>query len=250
MRILVVEDEKKIAAFIGKGLAAEGFNPLLVPVNPATTGFNPLAPTPGVATQALTVAILRNGDAAGNYKAALNANSGLITNAAALYLNTPGVGTGVTGLPIAQHQVGFVPPSGNTFLARQGGDRTTGFASNAISLTTNYRFSTGRLKGLGVGGNFRQQLDQAAYYYVDRVTHPAAPQRKVFYTPNQTLVLLFASYEWRFKRGYTLRTQLNISNAFNVVDAIIYPDVADGTPDNVRLNNPPRVWTWTNSIRF
>ncbi len=29
MRILVVEDEKKIAAFIGKGLAAEGFNPLL-----------------------------------------------------------------------------------------------------------------------------------------------------------------------------------------------------------------------------
>ena len=29
MRILVVEDEKKIAAFIGRGLAAEGFNPLL-----------------------------------------------------------------------------------------------------------------------------------------------------------------------------------------------------------------------------
>ena len=31
MRILVVEDEKKIAAFVGKGLAAEGFNPLLCP---------------------------------------------------------------------------------------------------------------------------------------------------------------------------------------------------------------------------
>jgi DNA-binding response OmpR family regulator len=29
MRVLVVEDEKKIAALIGKGLAAEGFNPLL-----------------------------------------------------------------------------------------------------------------------------------------------------------------------------------------------------------------------------
>jgi len=42
--------------------------------------------------------------------------------------------------------------------------------------------------------------------------------------------MLFASYEWRFKRGYTLRTQLNVSNVFDVVDAIIYPDVADGTP--------------------
>ncbi len=31
MRILVVEDEKKIAAFIRKGLAAAGFNPLICP---------------------------------------------------------------------------------------------------------------------------------------------------------------------------------------------------------------------------
>lgn len=223
--------------------------PLLVPVNPATTGFNAASPTPGVATQPLTVGILRNGDASGNYKATLNPNSGQITNAPALYLNTPGVGTGTTGLPITQHQLGFISPTGATFLARQGGDRTTGFASNSISVTTNYRFSHGWMKGIGIGGNIRQQLDQAAYYYVDRRTNPAG-ERKLYFTPNQTIANLFASYEFKFKRGYVWRTQINIANLFNTVNAIIYPDLADGTPDNVRLTNPPRVWTWTNSIRF
>ena len=58
-----------------------------------------------------------------------------------------------------------------------GGDRTPGYAANSVSVTTNYRFSRSWIKGAGIGGNFRQQLDQAARYYVDRVTNPAAPER-------------------------------------------------------------------------
>jgi outer membrane receptor protein involved in Fe transport len=224
--------------------------PLQVPIATNTPGWNPASPTPGVPAQILTVAMLRGGDANGNYRASLNANSGAITNAGALYLNTPTVGTGTTGLPIARHQLGFVPPSGSTFLIRQGGDRTTGYATNSFSLTTNYRIPEGRLRGLAFGGNYRIALDQLGYYYTDRQTNPAAPVRRLYITPNQQNVTLFFSYDFRFKRGFVWRTQLNIANALDEVKVITYPNLGDGSPENVRLTNPPRVWAWSNTFRF
>ena len=223
--------------------------PLLVPVAPNTPGWNPANPTVGVPAQALTLQMLRNGDANGNYRAALEPNSGQITNAGALYLNTPTVGTGVTGLPVARHQLGFIPPSGATYVVRKGGDIKTGNSPVSFSTTANYRFPDGRLRGLGFGGNYRLGRDQISYYYTDR-SNPAAPVRKPFYVPDQQFVTLFASYEWRFKRGFTLHTQLNVMNALNDVKAIIYPNLGNGTPDNATLSNAPRVWAWTNSVRF
>ena len=223
--------------------------PLLVPVAPNTPGWNPANPTAGVPAQALTLQMLRNGDANGNYRASLDSNSGQITNAGALYLNTPTVGTGVTGLPVSQHQLGFVAPSGSTFVVRKGGDIKTGSAPLSFSTTANYRFPDGRLRGLGFGGNYRLGRDQISYYYTDR-SNPAAPVRRPFYVPNQQFVTLFASYEWRFKRGFTLHTQLNVMNALNDVKVIIYPNLGNGTPDNATLSNAPRVWAWTNSLRF
>jgi hypothetical protein len=223
--------------------------PLLVPVAPNTPNWNPASPTPGVPTQVLTVAILRNGDASGNYRATLNSNSGQITNAGALYLNTPTVGTGVTGLPVAQHQLGFQSPSGPTLVVRRGGDRTTGYATNSFSFTANYRFPEGRLRGLSLGGNYRVALEQLAYYYVDR-SDAANPVRKLYTTPDQQFVTLFAGYEWRFKRRFTFRTQLNVNNALDDVSVVTYPNIGNGTAENVRLTNAPRVWAWTNTIRF
>lgn len=233
----------------GQVTLGAGGPPLQVPLTPNTPNWNPASPTPGVPTQVLTLGILRNGDAAGNYRATLDPNSGRITNAGALYLNTPTVGTGVTGLPVAQHQLGFQPPSGPTLVVRQGGDRTTGYATNSFSFTTNYRIPEGRFRGLAFGGNYRVALDQLAYYYVER-SDPANPVRRLYTTPDQQFVSLFASYEWRFKRRFVFRTQLNVTNLLDDVSVITYPNVGDGTPENVRLTDPPRLWAWTNTIRF
>lgn len=223
--------------------------PLQVPLAPNTPGWNPASPAPGVPAQVLTLGILRNGDANGNYRASLNSNSGQITNAGALYLNTPTVGTGVTGLPVSQHQLGFTPPSGSTLVVRQGGDRTTGYATNSFSLTGNYRFSEGRLRGLALGGNYRVALDQLAYYYTDR-SNPAAPVRRLYATPDQQFLTFFAAYERRIGKRFVFRTQLNVNNALDDVSVVTYPNIGDGTAENVRLTNPPRVWAWTNTLRF
>ena len=235
----------------GQVTLGNGGSPLLVPISPNTTGWNPASPTPGVPSEALTMQILRNGDANGNYRANLDPVSGTITNAGALYLNTPTVGTGVTGLPVSQHQLGFTPPSGQTFLVRKGGDLKTGNSPITFSLTGNYKFPEGRLRGLGFGGNYRFGRDSIAYYYTDLAnSNPAARVRKPFYMPDQQFVTLFASYEWRIKGRYTLRTQINVTNALNEMKTVIFPNVATGAPDNATLTNAPRVWAWTNSVRF
>lgn len=223
--------------------------PLLVPVSPNTTGWNPASPTPGVPTQVLTLQILRNGDASGNYRASLDPTNGLITNRSALYLNTPTVGTGVTGLPVSQHQLGFMPAGGPTVLVRKGGDRSVGFPDNSFSLTANYTIQEGRLRRLAFGGNYRFELGKYVYYYTDLST-PGTSVRRPFKVPDQQYVTLFAKYDWRFKRGMTLSTQVNIANALNDVPLVTYPNVANGTLDNARLTNTPRVWTWTNTLRF
>jgi hypothetical protein len=191
----------------------------------------------------------RSGDASGNYRASLDPTSGLITNRSAVYLNTPTVGTGVTGLPLSQHQLGFVPAGGPTVLVRKGGDRSVGFPDNSFSLTTNYTIQEGRLRRLAFGGNYRFELGKNVFYYID-LSNPGTSVRRLFTVPDQQYVTLFAKYDWRFKRGMTLRTQLNVSNALNDATLVTYPNVVNGTPDNARLTNTPRVWTWTNTLSF
>jgi hypothetical protein len=133
---------------------------------------------------------------------------------------------------------------------RRGGDRTTGYATNSFSLTTNYRVQDGLLRGLTLGGNYRLSLEQLGYYFTDRQTNPAAPVRKLYLTPDQQFVTLFLGYEFRFKRGFSWRTQLNLGNALDQVKTLVYPNVGDGSPENVRLTNPPRTFTLTNTVRF
>ena len=79
--------------------AAGALTPLLVPSDPA----NPNSPA-----IPLSVAMMK--DARGPYAAQLDPDSGQILNAESLRLRTAGVGTLRTGLPISNHQLGFVPP--------------------------------------------------------------------------------------------------------------------------------------------
>ena len=221
--------------------------PLRVPVNTAvrvaTDGKTYAA---GVETQILTVGMLRNGDASGNYRAQLGRDNGGILNAAALGLTIPGVGTGRLGLPIAQHQLGFVPPTPE-FLARYGGERTTGYPRHSFSVTSMYDFREGRLRGLSLGVNSRADFDAIRYYYNDAA---AGNVRRSFTGVDPVLVNLILRYQFKFGRRLGFTTQVNVNNVFDRQEVEISPNAATGIPDNAGFRTDPLTWVWTNTIRF
>ena len=200
----------------------------------------------GVATQVLTVGILRNGDAAGNYRAQLGRDNGGILNAAALGLTIPGVGTGRLGLPISAHQLGFVPPT-PTFLARRGGERTIGFPRHSLSATSLYDFREGKLRGFSVGFNGRADFDTIRYYYNDVA---AGNIRRRLQGTDVAILNLIFRYQVRLTRRLQWTTQVNLNNAFDRQPLEIYPNAATGLPDNAGFRNDPRGWVLTNTLRF
>lgn len=231
----------------GQVLLADG-TPLLVPIStavrPAADGRTYAA---GVATQILTVTMLKNGDANGNYRASLAPANGGILNAAALGLTVPGVGTGRVGLPVAQHQLGFRPPTGETLLARAGGDRTIGYPRDSLTTTSIYRFSRGALQGVSLGANASLNLDTLLYYYVDAA---AGNVRRQLFAPDRASMNLIAGYERKLSRKVAWKTQLNLNNAFDERNLLRYPNVATGVIDNAALRTDPRKWIWTNTLTF
>ncbi|MFM8335509.1 MAG: TonB-dependent siderophore receptor [Opitutaceae bacterium] len=230
----------------GQVLLGDG-TPLRVPVNPAvrvaTDGKTYAA---GVETQILTVNILRNGDAAGNYRAQLARDSGGILNAAALGLSISGVGTGRLGLPISAHQLGFVPPT-PTFLARRGGERTIGFPRHSFSGTSMYDFREGRLRGLSLGLNGRVDYDTIRYYYNDVA---AGNVRRTLRGRDTAILNLIFRYQLRLTRRLQFTTQVNLNNVFDAQRLEVYPNAATGLPDNAGFRNDPRTWVWTNTVRY
>jgi len=230
----------------GQVLLGDG-TPLLVPVNPATrVAADGKTYADGVATQVMTVAMLRNGDAAGNYRAQLGRDNGGILNAAALGLTIPGVGTGRLGLPIAQHQLGFTPPT-PVFLARRGGERTTGYPRHSFSLTSMYDFREGRLRGASLGINGRADFDAIRYYYNDAA---AGNLRRALKGNDMAILNLIARYQFKLGRRFAWSTQVNVNNVFNVQKLEIYPNAATGVPDNAGFRNDPLTWVWTNTLKF
>ena len=242
---LFYNDEFRVNAQ-GQVTLADG-TPLRVPVSPttpvATDGKTYAASIP---TQIMTVGILRSGDSNGNYKAQLQASNGLILNASALGLSVSGVGTGRVGVPINQHQLGFVPPS-STFLESQGGERTSGYPRQSFTATSMYEVKSGALRGLGLGVNGRIDVDTISYYYNDLA---AGNIRKPYWWKNNATLNLIARYDWKLAKRWTWTTQINVNNALDTRKLEIYPDVAVGTPANAALRNDPRTWVWTNTLHF
>ena len=132
------------------------------------------------------------------YYAQIDIEGGQILNAQQLGLLTPGVGTGVNGLPITQHQLGFVSPSGGTLIVRRAGEATVGYAERSYSWVNTYRFAEGRLRGLSMGLVSSYQQNYRAYMYTDAAD---AGRRKLYYFPDRTLHDAFASYSFSLSRG-------------------------------------------------
>jgi hypothetical protein len=195
--------------------ASGSLSPLLVPTDPRD---------PSSAQIPLSLAMMK--DQASPYYAIVDKEGGQITNAQLLRLDTPGVGTGETGLPISEHQLGFVSPSGGSFIVRRAGEQTAGYAERAYSLVNTYTFTEGRLRGLRLGLTTSFQQNHRAYMYTDAAD---GGKRKMYYYPNRLLNDLFVSYGFRVTRLVRASVQLNVNNLLDEQRVLYQIASANGT---------------------
>ncbi len=255
--------------------------PFLVPVNPATvtvgskTGLSnqttPVNPASyGVPMQQLTIGMLNtpgspyyawanaanqplNGSIGGavggaganpNLKAALSQfRFGSNTGPSAL--------TGVVGLPISAIQYDWSDPANyqGTYTVVKKGNYTVGYPVYSTNTETDYTFSHGPLKGIGVGGTLN-----LAWYY--RTFYFQTPDRAEHLYSQPLLnpqVNVFFSYTHKF-RWVTWTSQVNINNLFNRYVVSIYPNDGVGfgqaTSVGATYYGEPRTYVWTNRFSF
>ena len=135
----VQHDDGGRPAGCGRGSAASAaVTPLMVPFDPRD---------PASAQTPLSLAMMR--DPNSPYFATLDPDSGQILNAQTLGLRTAGVGTNETGLPISEHQLGFVSPSGGTILVKKAGEQTVNYAERSYSLVESLPDQRGPLPWAG-----------------------------------------------------------------------------------------------------
>lgn len=180
------------------------------------------------------------------YFANLDPDSGQILNAQFLGLRTAGVGTGAHGLPVSQHQLGFVPPAPE-IIVRKSGEPTTGYAENAYSMINRYQWDEGRLRGLVLGLSSVYQQKFRAYRYTDAAD---ANQRKTFYYPDRVQHNLFAVYSFKGFAKTRMSVQLNVDNLFDRQVLIALPRGTNGVIRYFREQYTPRKSSLTLNAMF
>jgi hypothetical protein len=211
-------------------------SPLLVP----ETRRDPTA-----ALIPLTLAMMK--DPNSEYFAELNPAGGHIRNSLALGLQTPGVGTDVTGLPITDHQLGFVSPTEGTLIVRRAGENTVGYAERAYSLINTYRFSEGRLRGLSVGLISSYQQNHRGWMYNDMLD---GRKRKMFYFPDRFLNDCFISYSFQASRRVRASVRINVWNLLDANRVVYRVSSTDGSFRYLELFNAPRKLGITTSLSY
>jgi hypothetical protein len=221
-----------------KASASATVVPLLVPSDPADPA-SPQIP--------LSLAMLRDQSETNPYRAQLDLESGQILNAQFIGLQTPGVGTGLTGLPITDHQLGFVSPSNGSLIVRRAGEKTVGYAQRAYSMVNTYRFNEGRLRGLSAGLVTSYQQNYRGYMYNDAAD---ANKRKMYFFPNRMLNDMFISYSFRPMRTIRASVQLNVSNLLDANQVLYLVRSTDGTLRYAQWFNAPRKLMVTTRLTY
>jgi outer membrane receptor protein involved in Fe transport len=209
---------------------------LLVPSSPLD---------PASARIPLSLAMMK--DQASPYYAQLDLESGQILNAEAIGLLAPGVATTATGLPITDHQLGFVSPSGGSFIVRRSGEQTIGYAERSYSLINRFQFSEGRLRGLVVGLSSSLRENHRGYMYTDAAD---GNKRKMYYFPDRMLHDLFALY--RLKPWGNIRTtlQINVTNLLDGNEVMYLVRSTNGTLRYAQWLNSPRKLAVSSTVSF
>ena len=257
--------------------------PYLVKINPGDNA----ATTP---LQQLTVGILNNGDASGNYRAILNPVNGAITNRGDIFAVTTdkvhgNVGTGRTGLPVTANKLAWDDPLGyrGMYIASRAGMRNLGVPRYTVSFTNSYNFSDGWLKGVRVGGLVSLRLQQANQvvrwpietYVINKAgalgvkkstDNASAAEMPVvnvpgrwLYTdrgliygrPDLTTTTAWLAYSYKFRR-VTWTTQINVANVLNTYQVLPQPfsGTLYGETRGQYYTAEPRSWAWRNDFKF
>jgi len=182
----------------------------------------------------LSLAMMK--DPTSPYYANLDPDSGQILNSQFLGMRTAGVGTGQHGLPVTQHQLGFVPPAPE-IIVRKAGEPTTGYAENAWSMINRYQWDKGFLRGTVFGLSSIYQQKFRAYRYTDAAD---ANARKTFYYPDRLQHNLFAVYSFRGFAKTHMSLQLNVDNLFDKQVLIALPRSTNGVIRYFREQYTPR----------
>ncbi len=220
-----------------KASATAAVTPLLVRQTPSDPA-SPLIP--------LSIAMLK--DSTSPYFANLDPEGGFIRNAQQLGLTpTVGVGTNVTGLPISEHQLGWVSPSGGTLIVRRAGEKTTGYPERSYSIINRYQFHEGRLRGLIVGMNTSYQTGYRAYYYADAAD---AGTRKIFYFPDRFLNDLFVVYRLPVYKRIRSSVQFNVANLFDENQVVKLKNQLNGNLRYAQWFNSPRKLSITTRLSY
>lgn len=210
--------------------------PLQVPSDPLNPASTPMA---------LSLAMMR--DPNHPYFAVLDPEGGRILNADILGLRTPGVGTDVTGLPITDHQLGFVSPTGGSIIVRKSGEQTVGYAEQSYSLTNRYQFREGRLRGLVMGINTSLRTKYRSYMYTDAAD---GGKRKTFYYPDNLINDVFVRYPINLGRRIRAGIQVNVTNAFDRNEVLYLKLSTNGTIRYAQWMNSPRKLSVSASLSY
>ncbi len=219
-----------------KANASASVVPLLVPSDPSD---------PTSAQIPLSIAMMK--DPTSPYFAQIDPEGGQILNAQNIGLFTPGVATGVNGLPITDHQLGFVSPTGGTLIVRRAGEATVGYAEKSYSWVNTYRFTEGRLRGLSTGLVSSYQQNYRGYMYNDAAD---GNKRKMFLFPDRVTHDMFASYGFRVSRTMRASVQLNISNLLDSNRVLYLINSSNGTLRYAQWFNAPRKFSITTRLTY
>jgi outer membrane receptor protein involved in Fe transport len=210
--------------------------PYLVPSDPR----DPESPT-----VPLSLAMMK--DPESPYYAQLDLESGQILNAQNLGLLTPGIGTGATGLPITDHQLGWTSPSSGSIIVRRAGEQTIGYAERSYSLINRYQFDRGRLRGLVLGLSTSLRQNHRGYMYTDAAD---GNKRKMFYFPNRFLNDAYAVYRFAPLKRIRMSVQLNVSNLFDANEVMYLIRSTNGTLRYAQWLNAPRKIAVTTTVSY
>jgi outer membrane receptor protein involved in Fe transport len=197
---------------------------------------------PNSARVPLTIAMMR--DPSSSYFAQLDPSSGRIVNANSLFLNTNGVATGVSGLPISQHQIGFQAPGNGIAAVFEPGDLLSPLPGKSAMFNTTYTFSDGPLNGLSVGGLLSWRGDyRIGYAVIDG-------KRQLYYAPEQVRADLRLGYNWILGPNRSISFQLSASNVTDKQTLLTNRNIANGVVTSVSVVEAPRSYVLTANLRF
>lgn len=218
-----------------------------VAVKSANGDLNPLL-VPSVRTDPnstripLTIAMML--DSSSPYFAQMDPSSGRIINANSLFLTTNGVRTGVSGLPVSQHQLGFQAPGNGIATVIQPGDSLAPVVGKSAMFNTSYMFSSGPLNGVSVGGLLTWRGDYRVGYAVINGT------RQLYYAPEQVRADLRFGYKWILKSNRSISFQLSVSNLMDKQTLLPALNATNGTVTSVSIVEAPRAYVLSANMRF